>query len=707
MKDKLKDRYNILAIAFILMGAIITAQLVNLQIIHGEMYDVESQRRLLNESKVVASRGEIYDTNGIPIAINRTGYTVQIVNADLKDNELNEMLLNLIRVFEKNNDDYYKDFSKFITFNPIGFGSAVKGLEDPIPRIVSEMGINEKDADKLKTAEDVFKYLREKQFKIDEKYSDEEAYKIMTLRYKIIGYNMLNPVPLAKDVSEETMAEIEERYRDFPGVTTTMEPFRKYIDADMVAHVIGYVGAISAEEYETYKDKGYGINDLIGKTGVERAAEKWLRGKDGERRIEVDTEGRFTQELDSEPAIPGNNVILTIDMNLQRVAAESLERTITDIRERRNGKTSSKNMGDAFAGAVVALDVNSGEVLAMASYPTYDPSYYLESARNKEAQQKIYEWNNDAENRPLFNRAISAAYPPGSTFKPLVGIAGLEEGYITPETKINDVGAKIVDGVQLKCLEYNLSTRSGNHGLIDLRYALATSCNMYFYELGMQMGIEKIDKWAKYFGLGEYTGIDIGGEAKGTRSNKEYHYSNYDYQWGSVLTAFSSIGQLYNNYTPLQLAVYTSAMANGGKRYTPYIIKKVVSADGEVVYEKKPEYEQIPVQKETLEAIKEGMLAVANSTEGTADIVFRDFPYKVAGKTGTAEYDPNHSNNGVFIAYAPADNPEIAVAVVIERGVYGYYAADVAKDIMTEYFKLNDKDSSSDVLLSDEVVFTR
>ena len=707
MKDKLKDRYNILAIAFILMGAIITAQLVNLQIIHGELYDEESQRRLLNESKIVASRGEIFDTNGIPIAINRTGYIIQIVNADLKDQELNEMLLKLVKIFEKNNDDYYKDFSKFITFNPIEFGSAVKSLENPIARIVSEIGLNEKDASELKTARDVFQYLRKKKFKIDDKYTDEEAYKIMTLRHKIIGFSMLNPVALARDVSEETMAEIEERYREFPGVTTSIEPFRKYIDADVISHVIGYVGAINAEEYEANKEKGYGMNDLIGKTGVERAAEKWLRGKDGERRVEVDTEGRFTQELDGEPAVPGNNVILTIDMNLQKVAAESLERTITDIRERRNGKTSPKNLGDAFAGAVVAMDVNSGEVLAMASYPGYDPSYYIESAKNKEAQQKIYQWNNDAENRPLFNRAISATYPPGSTFKPVVGIAGIEEGYITPETKINDVGVKIVEGVQLKCLEYNLSTRWGNHGPIDLEHALATSCNMYFYELGMQMGIEKIDKWVKYFGLGEYTGIDLGGEAKGTRSNKEFHYKNFDYQWGSVLTAFSSIGQLYNSYTPLQLANYTSAIANGGKRYTPYVIKKVVSADGKVVMERKPEYEQIPVKKETLDAIKQGMLAVANSTEGTADIVFRDFPYKVAGKTGTAEYDPNHSNNGVFICFAPAEKPEIAVAVVIERGVFGYYAAEVARDIMTEYFKLNDKDNTGDTLTQDEVVFTR
>lgn len=709
MREKIKDRYNLIAAAFILIGIVILIQLANLQVIHGKKFDEDSQRRLLNERKITASRGGIFDTNGVPIAVNRMGYTIQIVNSDLSDNELNEMLLKLVGIFEKNNDTYNKGFSRYITFNPVAFGSAVKNSKDPVGRITAELGLKEKDTKQLKTAKEVFDYLREKRFRIDKKYTDEQAYKIMTLRYEIIGFSMLNPVILARDVSKETMAEIEERNREFPGVSTDVEPFRKYIDAAAAAHVVGYIRAIDSGEYEELKDKGYSMTDFIGKTGIEKAAEKWLKGKDGERRVEVDIEGRLTAELDRNPATPGNNVILTLDMKLQKIAMESLKRNIERIKNKEGETANAKlNFGDAKAGSVVAIDVNTGEVIVMASYPSYDPAVFLAGPEDRQAQKTITELFADS-NSPSVNRAIQGIYAPGSTFKPLVGIAALEEGAVTPTTYINDIGYILIDGMKFTCMEYRHGL--GAHGKINLSRALATSCNIYFHEVGMMTGIDKIDKWAKYFGLGEKTGIEIGPgvEASGIRANREFKKTIPGASvWGAADTAQASIGQLYNSFTPLQLANYISTLANGGKRYTPHLIKRVVSPDGKTVYETPISFEEVPVKKETIDAVKAGMIAVTNSEDGTATRIFDGLPFKVAAKTGTAETgNEKKSNNGVFVAYAPADNPKIAIAIVIEQGVYGKFAAPIARDIIAEYFNLNDKNSIGDAIKPDEVAFTR
>lgn len=249
------------------------------------------------------------------------------------------------------------------------------------------MVLKDKDIALLKTPLDVFKYFREKKFNIDKKYTDEEAYKIMCMRYDMLikGYTASNPLCIAKDVDSKTVAQIEERSYEFPGVLIDMEPERKYVDASDFAHVLGYIGLMTDKEYEANKDSGYKFNDKIGKIGIEQAAEKYLRGINGKKKVEVDTSGRLTAELNSEPAIPGNDVYLTIDSKLQKVAMESLQRNIEEIKSEADFK---KNFGDAFAGAVVAMDVNNGEILAMASYPTYDPSVFLAGADDTEAEKK-------------------------------------------------------------------------------------------------------------------------------------------------------------------------------------------------------------------------------------------------------------------------------------------------------------------------------
>jgi len=700
-EKKSNERFILLAIMYLLVFAIITVQLVNLQIINGKENDEKSQQRLLQEREIVAPRGIIADTNGIPIATNRVGYTIHVAKAGLEVPQLNEMILKLIQIIESNGDTFESGLPNYLTFNPIDFGKNIKDSEKALQKWKSEMVLKEKDMELLNTPQDVFNYFREKKFKIDPKYTDEEAYKIMCIRYDMLikGYTATNPLRIAKDVGIKTVAQIEERSYEFPGVQIDTEPVRKYVDAEDFAHVLGFIRVLNQEEYEEKKDAGYKLNDVIGKAGIEKAAESYLRGINGKKRVEVDTSGRLTSELSSEPAIPGNNVYLTIDSRLQKVAMESLKRNIEKIRSQADYK---KNFGDANAGAVVAIDVNSGAILAMASYPTYDPSVFLPGTEDPDANKKINEYMNDA-NQPMLNRAIGGIYTPGSIYKPLTAIAALEEKAITPATAFYCKGYTEQGGMRFRCL--------GVHGSVNLKKGLEVSCNVYFQESGVKVGIDKIDKWAKLFGLGELTGIEIPTEeAKGFRANRELKMERRNDVWRPADTAQASIGQFDNMFTPIQIANYVSTLANGGKRYKPYLIKSVKKYDGSIVMETKPEYETVPISKETLAAINEGMIQVSTSMEGTAAAYFKGFPFTVASKTGTPETgreSQGSSSNGLVIAYAPAEKPEIAVAVVVEHGVWGSYTAPIARDVLEEYFGLNSNKYNDDQIVVEEVKLTR
>jgi penicillin-binding protein 2 len=717
LKEKINNRYNILAAIFLIFAVVFVYKLFDLQLVHGVEYN-EQAKRNLNERKIIAPRGDIIDSNGVPVATNRKGYLVQIADTGVEDQQLNALISKTIKVLEKHKDGFDDSLKKYLTYKPIGFGPYLKYYDDKLKELKKMLGIySYPNAATKNTVEEVYYYLRDTVYEINmdkKRYSDAEAYKIMCVRFAIRNYSTLNAAEIASDVSKETLVELDEARRDLPGVSTDYVPIRKYTDAKIAGQVIGYMGPISSEsEYNILKEKGYGINDLIGKSGIEYSAEKYLKGRDGKKRIELDPEGRLVDELSTDPAIPGDDVQLTLNMRLQKVAYESLGRNIKKIHDRVGNTAVSGNRGDAVAGSVVALDVRNGDVLAMASFPSFDPSVFLAGAENKQAQRTITKILNDNKLYPMRNRTIQDGYAPGSTFKPLMGIAGLQTGSITRYSTINDPGVIYRDGVMLKCLEYNLYTKTGNHGNLNLRTALATSCNIYFQKLGMDMlGIKVIDKWAKTFGLGEKTGIDLPGEISGNRSNpealkKRNEYYGYDEVWGPVQTAFSSIGQELSYFTPLQLANYISAIANGGKLYTPHIIKKAIKYDGTIDYEAKPKYKKLPVSQGNLNAVIDGMEAVANSSEGTAASVFQGFPYKVAGKTGTAETgDESKSNNGVFVCFAPADHPRIAVAVIIEHGVWGMLTAPVAKDILMEYFNLNNKTRNNDKLEPDRVVLS-
>ena len=704
MKQFFKDRYTILGIAIVLVFAVIVYQLANIQLIQGENYFTQSQSINLNSRTILAERGNILDRYGVPIAVNSSSYSLMLMRTEISSDELNEILYKLIKILEKNGDDYKKSFSKYLTFNPIGFGSTIAKSKDRIKVLKNTTGYPFKDLDQNSTAKDVYNYLKDTAFKIDRKYTDDEAYKIMTLRFEIMGYNSLNPV-IAESISTATVAEVEERIDEFPGALVDNVPSRKYVDAQYASHLIGYVRAVDQNDLTAHAEEGYSLNDIIGKSGIERTAEGYLRGTNGYRRIEVDDSGK-TKTISEEAVKPGSDVVLTIDMRLQKAAIDSLEKNLPIIRQRKN----SENHKDAYSGAVVALDVKTGDVLAMASYPGYDPSIFLADASDKAAQKAITELlMGTSKTTSEFNRAISGTYAPGSTYKPLVGISGLEEGVVDPYTKYLDVGYVDFDGLRLGSIEY----RIGRYGLgwVNMVQAIQKSSNPYFYVLGNKTGINNIVKWATRFGLGQKTGIELSDEAKGTISSRETKAKTNPDPWTEANTAMSSIGQMDNRFSPIQLANYCATIANGGKRFKPHIIKRVVKYDGSIVTETKPEYEILPVKKQNMAIIQEGMIAVANSEDpgGTASSAFKDLlPITVAGKTGTAETsDKTHSSNALFICYAPAKNPEIAVAVIVERGVLGAYAAPIAHDVLAQYFDTNGSNPQDSTAKMDIVELTK
>ncbi len=699
MKQFFKDRYTIVGIAIVLMFSVIVYQLANMQLVQGENYYTQSQSKIMRSTTILAERGNILDRYGVPVAINSTSYSVLLMDTGLGPKKLNEMMFKILKVLEKNGDSHNKTFSKYLTY-PVGFGAMLKNNENRRKTLKIMTGYEFKGFDQESTPEEIYEYFKDMVFKVDDKYSEKDAYDIMTLRFEGIS---MSPV-LADSISTKTIAELEERSDEFPGVIIESVPSRKYVDAKFAGQLIGHVGPIDAEELAKNRDAGYKMTDIIGKSGVELTTEGYLRGTNGYRRVEVDDNGK-PRTVSEEAVKPGSDVVLTIDMGLQKVAMDSLAKNIKLIRQ----SSDKKNRHDAFAGAAVAIDVNTGEVLALASYPSYDPSIFIADSDDK-AAQKAKAALGDPKNTTTseYNRAIAGIYTPGSTFKPLVGIAALEEGKTTPYETYFDRGYETFDGLMLKSIEYN-QYRAGL-GTVNIITAIQKSSNPYFYNLGNKVGIDNIVKWAKRFGLGQKTGIDLLGESKGIMSSREYKKKVEPYPWTAADTAQTSIGQMYNSFTPIQLANYAATIANGGKHLKPHIIKRVVKFDGSIVTETKPEYEIIPVKKENMKVIQQGMIAVANATDGTAADKFKDLkPITVAGKTGTAETgrEATQSSNALFICYAPADKPQIAVAVVVERGIFGAYTAPIAKDILKYYFDSNGTGNKDYTVKADIVQLTK
>lgn len=675
------NRYLILSIITILIAIIYIFQLFNLQIIQGAEYREKSQTRMLRTETVEAARGEIYDRNGVVLATNKLTNNVEIYKVNVDVDEQNTAIATLITILESNGDKIYSTFPINDTLDGFSFSS-----EEEENNFKKEIGLKSES-----TFDDVINYYIDK-YALSNINDKKLQKKIIMVKYEgnINGYSLYNSAIIAKDISQESVAQISERQKELYGIVVVSGTKRYYPNGSLAAHVIGYVSSISQDEYKANKDNGYKINDDIGKTGIEQSFEKYLKGKSGTKKVETDSLGNVISETVTQEPEAGENVTLTIDYRLQKVAEESLKDVIYKLN---NGLITREKIEEANAGAVVVLDVNSGEVLAMASYPTYDLNI---------DNLSVSEWAslNTSEVHPLINRAIAGKYAPGSTFKMLVGIAGVKSGGIGLDEKYLDPGIYPY-GHKPKCWKYSAQGRT--HGYVDLEGAIKGSCNCYFYEVGRRIGIDKIVEYAKLFGLNKKTGIELYGEKEGQIAGDNL---NRTWQFGETLSA--AIGQSENAYTPIELANYIATLANGGKLNKVSIVKSVKSEDNtkELTVEELnkisteisgEEFEErtIDIGDDILNAVKQGMLSVTTETGGTANIVFKNSDIQVAGKTGTSQLGIG-VENGLFVGFAPYDNPKIAVVAIIEHGDEGTYTANVVKPIMEEYFKISNENSANE-----------
>ena len=669
-------RYNILTTIVYIIGIILILQLFNLQIIHGAEYRAESNSRLTRESVLKAARGSIKDRTGVELVTTDTKYSVEIYSTKVDDQTLNKSIQKFIEILESNKDEFVDNLP--IEVNPYKFTQETE--EDQ-----KNWKINN-DIDEIATAEQAFNVLKEKyEISTDDV---ELARKIMAVRYEITrnGYSTTKSVKIANNISDTSAVQIREQNAKLSGMNVTTEPTVSYTSDNLASHVLGYVGAISEEEYETRKDT-YRNDDIIGKDGIQYVLEEYLKGTDGVKQVDMTVDGAITSEYISEEAVAGSDVILTIDANLQQVAEDALEQNIKDIAD---GEYGEKH--DATAGAVVVMDVNTGEVLAMASYPDYNPAKFSE------------EYSEDDTGR-YSNRAISSAYPPGSTFKMAVATAALDTETITPTTRINDTGVYPYSYHPV-CWYYR-SYGSG-HGYLNVSQALKYSCNYFFYEMGYRLGIDKIAEYVSKYGLGKRTGIELTGEARGNVASTAYAES-INYTWYLADTLSASIGQSYNEFTPIQMARYISMIANGGKNVDVSIIKSIINSDGSEVSKDEIETfvdeklgtsneleEDLDIPEEYLQAIRQGMKGVTSEAGGTAYSYFTDLDMVIAGKTGSAQTSDENVVHAWFAGFAPYENPEIAVVVLIEGGGSGGYTSYTAKQIIEEYFGMNSEKVTED-----------
>lgn len=681
--EQINLRFNIIAILVYAIGIILIAQLFNLQIVNGESYREQSNTRLSRVIKIDSSRGSILDRSGNELAGVRAVNNIELIKTNISDEDLNKCILNLVNLLNEQQVGYKDDFP--IKINPFEFTISGEELEN----------WKEKNKiDKEATAEETFNKFKAKYQITNENV--EDVRKIISIRYLIAttGYSATKSITIAEDVNDVVVAQINERNGEFPGISIDTKSIRTYNNGTLAAHVIGYTRTISDEEYKQRKDT-YEMDDIIGKTGIEAVFEEYLKGTSGEKQVEMAVDGTITSEYTTKDAIAGSDVVLTIDSNLQKVTEDALANCVEKIKSGGFAETY-----DARGGSAVVMDVNTGDVLAMASYPSYEPQWFV-------GKLETDKWNymNDSKTHPLLNKAIQGTYEPGSIFKMITAIAGLESGTITPKEKINDTGVYKKYGLDMKCWYYTSYHRG--HGYVNVTQALQHSCNYFFYETGDRTGIDAIAKYALHFGLGKKTGIELPSEQTGTLAQREDG-------WGPGDTLNASIGQGDNSFTPVQIAKYISSIANGGTVVQPTIVKTILNADGtEVPKEEINNFinqklgidntdDGIQINPESIQIAREGMRMATSEAGGTAYSRFKDFKVEVAGKTGSAEAgkDENQKDivNAWFVCFAPYENPEVAVVVLVENGGHGNYAAEVARDVLDQYFGMNETTSVEESL---------
>lgn len=678
--EKKKNLKRLIALGAVILVVFLgyLYRLMQMQIAQGAEYLAQAEAGTVREQVVKSVRGEIVDRYGRPMAGNRSSYNIVLDGAYLPEKtEANTVILRLMELLEQCGEEWIDQLPVTLE-EPFAFA---EGKEAEISRLKGMFDLNE-----YSTCQDVM-YWATQRYQLGEydetlgryvlrdeddpqtilaSYSTQQMRRIAGVRYgmELIEFGVASTYTFAEDVDIGTVSRVEERDYEMPGVNVEESAIREYVSGDLAPHIIGQVGKIYKEEYEELKNKGYRMDDVVGKEGVEKYFEEYLKGKDGVRRITLDSRGNVVSVEEAEPAVPGNTVVLTIDKDLQRVAQDALEKQILHLQQ-----TAPEGEGrEANAGAVVVIENKTGDLLAAATYPSYDINKYR-SNYNQLLQDSA---------NPLWNRALLGEYSAGSTFKPAVAIAGLSEGVVSPNETIYCGGVYTELGsYQPRCLYVN--------GPITVRNALQVSCNIYFYETGLRLGIERLNQYCVQLGLGQPTGIEIAENIGHLSSPEVKEQVEPGTPWYPADTVQSSIGQLYNQFTPLQLANYAATIGNRGTRMDVNIVRSVKTYTmDETVWENEPTVvQQVDATPQAFEVTIQGM-EMATAPGGTSYAYWGDYPMTIASKTGTPE--TKAFPNSTYICFGPSEDPEITVAVVIEKGWHGYTGAPVAKAIFDAYF---------------------
>ncbi|MBQ3549091.1 MAG: penicillin-binding protein A [Oscillospiraceae bacterium] len=639
---------HVLVIFSVVVLLLFLAVLFDAQISKGSEFRAKSIASNATWQTVDASRGILTDRNGKVLVSNRLTYTLTLDKREFPDNaSLNEAIDRLIKLAQKTGTVWEDTLPLSRELSPVLYLSSFGG--EDFQSFLEKNGIS-----RGKTAPEMLQTLREL-FEIGASYDDIEARLIAGVRYELDGRSSY---VFSEDVPGEMIAQITDG--KFAGVTTGISTSRVY-NTKYAAHILGRITRIYEEDWDEYKDKGYSMDALVGESGAERAFEAYLRGIDGTRIITTDENGKITGELYTAEPQPGDTVALTLDIDLQEVTERALANTVEEMIDE-----DSNQRGAAAA----VVKVGSGEVLALASYPTFDLSTFSEDYVSLLADERL----------PMFNRAVDGTYAPGSTFKMCTAVAALEEGIITPSSIIRCEGIySYYKDPQPRCWVW---ANGYTHGRINVSQAITESCNYFFYEVGRLVGQDAINNYALQFGLGKNTGIEIGDSA-GALASAEYAERN-GLEWSDGQTLTAAIGQSYNLFTPLQLANYTATLVGDGEYYTPHLLKSVKSYDNKsliYVYDEEAEH-VVEMTEETKQVVTRGM---HNLTTGSLSGAFRDCVVSAGAKTGSAQVGTDIAN-GVFVCYAPYEDPEIAVAIVIEKGGAGAALASTAVEIINAYF---------------------
>ena len=660
---------------FSLIVTIFSFKLYDMQIIKADG-NTTNETTFTTLIRVKASRGDILDTNGNVMVSNRASYDLVVNNQVLMAaTGTTQHLYNLVKQCEAAGITYTDHFP--ITMDrPFTYtlSEQTTAWQNYFQTYLAFKGGLDSDI----TAPLLVEKLRAR-YKLPTEWTDEDARKVIGLYYEL-QLRQCTDLPsyvFITDASDEALSNVVEL--NVPGITVEASTVREY-NTQYAAHILGYVGPMNAEQWEYYKNiEGYEMDSAIGQDGLEAAYEEYLHGIDGWREDTVTKDGTLVKSVYLQEPKAGANVEVSIDMDLQRVAEDSMAQVISDLKQQEEGSDGY----DVEGGAVVAMDVKTGQVLVCASYPSYDLSRFSEDFKQTSVDPL----------KPLYNRALLGTYAPGSTYKMSMVVTGIDSHVIDSKTEFFDIGYfNEYAGFKVYCSVY---AYGWTHGSVHAATALRDSCNYYFYKVGDMCDIEDMDATAKALGLGEKTGVELP-EYVGHRANpqtKKELYSGDNQGWYAGDQILAAIGQSENRFTPIQLCVYASTLANQGTRYKATFMNRVVSADyRQLLASNEPSIlSTLAISDEAYTAVSDGMRLVCSDPKGTAYEAFKNYPIEVCGKTGTSQTGiPNTSDNGAFVCYAPKDDPQIAIAVYVEKAGHGNTLAVIARSILDQYFDVDE-----------------